>query len=136
MKKVGLTNGLMCEYGYTFKDDPSSVYLSFKTLLVPSSKEDFKKCVLSASDSIKRKVYGLLGECGKFSRKFIIDCSTAYGKMKVGKKSFLTVEVYLRRTDGRDDDGTVTTLSRLVANVVQEEFCKNGFGIEPKKTWK
>lgn len=136
VKKVGLINGLMCGYDYTLKEDPSSLYVTFKTLLVPQYKEDFKKSVMSASDSIKRRVYSLLGESKQFSRKFIVDCSTAYGKMKVGKKSFATVEVYLHRTDGKADDGSVRTLARLMANEIRDVFMGNGFDIEPKKTWK
>ena len=81
------------------KEEPNTIYIESSTFISPfENKDEYKSDTDFMEKSINDNIKNLLKQNSLFDKHYILSVEIPYERMKVGKKSFLSIQCHLKQT--------------------------------------
>lgn len=137
--QLNVSDKIRAKIGTTNRNEPKVVYIHGRAWVTPIQEDDYGKIIDSISKSFKHDVKKMIVEDYLFNTKYILDFNLSTTAMGVGKKSFLSFDLFLKQ----ERDIPLKALKAMVADDIralllnlEEEFTNNGFILFAKKNEK
>lgn len=137
-KRLGLErriedDGLKVKVGTLNKERPTSIYIETGMFISPSEeKEEYKTDTDSMEKEINNDIKTFLKKNPAFDKNYICSVEIPYERMKLGKKSYLSLQCHLKQKGGLDANNLLDTAVTLTPNLlsdIRKSVSRNGFGI-------
>ena len=100
---LDIDNFFDIKYGSVNRLNPLVIYISCKTWICPNKEVNFKNIIGKALCEFKQKLKNIIISCDNYDNKFIYDDFINYNGMKINKKNYFSIEIYIRRNDCDED---------------------------------
>jgi hypothetical protein len=120
---MGYYNNVKVGYGTVDHKNLKTIYIKLNSWLEPETEdEEFDSIISKAKRKIKLRILDLNSEY--FKKESIVDLDVRTKGIKVGKKSFLNLEITLFTTKTFDikDDHVKFTIHDLVQNIMDSDL--------------
>ena len=122
------------------KKKPTTFYVEGGTFITPVEEEDdevsFKDKMVFVYKDMAKGIQHIVSE-NKLNRDFIANIDVADERMKVGKKSYLTFQYYLRQNDNlipfNDIAADGDEYTKIVLDRLEYSLKENGFALSKTK---
>ena len=120
---LGYYNDVKVGYGTVDHKKLKTIYIKLNSWLAPENEDDdFDHIILKSKRNIKTRIYDLQSDL--FKREAIVDLDVRTKGIRVGKKSFLNLEITLF-TDKQFDIRTEETkffMEKLCQNIIVDDL--------------
>ena len=134
-----VSDKIRAKIGTTNRNEPKVVYVHGRAWVTPLQDDDYSKIIDRISKSFKHDVKRMIVEDYLFNTKYILDFNLSTTAMSIGKKSFLSFDLFLKQ----ERDIPLKELKEMIADDIrtlllslEEEFTNNGFILFAKKNEK
>jgi hypothetical protein len=129
-KKI-TTNGFKVKIGTTNRLNPSTIYIDMGGFITPQeNKEEYLQNVDEIDKLMKKQIKKHLINNNDFDKKYICVIETASERMKVGKKSYISLQCHLKQKSNMDVNAIFQSAESLTHELVanfNEIIDNNGF---------
>lgn len=129
-KKI-TTNGFKVKIGTTNRLNPSTIYIDMGGFITPQeNKEEYLQNVNEIDKLMKKQIKKHLINNNDFDKKYICVIETASERMKVGKKSYISLQCHLKQKSNMDVNAIFQSAESLTHELVanfNEIIDNNGF---------
>lgn len=125
-KRLGIerkieNDGFKIKIGTLNKEKPNSVYIESGVFISPFEKKDgYKEDTDFMEKSINDNIKNFIKQTPLFDKNYICSVEIPYERMKVGKKSYLSLQCHLRQTEGIDANELVDRMVNLTPKLFKE----------------
>lgn len=137
--QLEVSDKIRTKIGTTNRNEPKVVYVHGRAWVTPMQEDDYEKVIDRISKKFKYGVKKMIVEDYLFSTKYILDFNLSTTAMGVGKKSFLSFDLFLKQ----ERDIPLKELKAMIADDIrallfnlEEEFTNNGFILFARKNEK
>ena len=137
--QLEVSDKIRTKIGTTNRNEPKVVYVHGRAWVTPMQEDDYEKVIDRISKNFKYGVKKMIVEDYLFSTKYILDFNLSTTAMGVGKKSFLSFDLFLKQ----ERDIPLKELKAMIADDIralllnlEEEFTNNGFILFARKNEK
>ena len=130
------TEKIRAKIGTTNRNETKVIYIHGRAWVSPKYEDNYAKIVDEISKSFKHRVRTMIMEDYLFDKKHILDFNLSTATMAVGKKSFLSFDIFLKQNEEYSLKEIKTMIEDDVTSVVynlEEQFSNNGFILFSKK---
>ena len=85
--------------GTTNRNEPKVIYIHGRSWVSPKYEDNYAKIVDEISKSFKHRLRTMIMEDYLFDKKHILDFNLSTATMAVGKKSFLSFDIFLKQNE-------------------------------------
>lgn len=127
--KLDQYESLKTTYGTVDSKNLKSMYINLQTWICPVKESDnWDRVVNNLSRNIKHSVY-LSANKDLFSENFIVDLDLRTSGIRVGKKSFMNLEINLFITEEIDFKGSLLkeAVKKIIREIYRNCIIKNNF---------
>ena len=126
-------NGFNIKIGTTNRLNPNTVYIDLGGYITPQEeKKEYSEDILSLNKMLNHEIKANLRTNNEFDKKYICVIETASERMKMGKKSYISLQCHLKQQNCLDTneilqatDEFITNLSPVIINTIEY----NGFSV-------
>ena len=120
------------------KSNPQVLYIEGRTFISPQEEYDYYSYMAQFRKNMNRYITETISDFNCFDNRYILDFQVANSGIKVGKKSFLSFQLFLRQKQDniKSLKEMKNTLQDFVDNILfslKENIIENGFNIYKTK---
>jgi hypothetical protein len=120
------------------KSNPQVLYVEGRTFISPQEEDDYYSYMAQFRKNMNKYIVDTINEFGCFDNRYILDFQVANSGIKVGKKSFLSFQLFLRQKQDnikslKEMKGTLQNFVDNVLFSLKENIIENGFNIYKTK---
>lgn len=120
------------------KSNPQVLYVEGRTFISPQEEDDYYSYMAQFRKNMNKYIVDTINKFGCFDNRYILDFQVANSGIKVGKKSFLSFQLFLRQKQDnikslKEMKGTLQNFVDNVLFSLKENIIENGFNIYKTK---
>ena len=96
-KNLNIEKDMNIKYGTSQRKNPEVIYLSNKFWLLPNNSMDFENVFEDIKENFQMLLTSILRNSQKWHNKFISDFDIKFNGLQPNKKSFVSIEFYIRQ---------------------------------------